>query len=82
MRRGLKGTPGHQRDVVTGAAGDAGDTCGLERFREGHCWQDGQTATPRMERLIKESEEPGGECLMPSLVLYQYRPNLTFQLVT
>jgi hypothetical protein len=64
-----------------GAAGDAVDARSLERFREGHCWQDGHAAMPRMERLIKESEEPGGECPMPSLMLYRYRHNVTFELV-
>jgi hypothetical protein len=60
LRRGATRTHRDDGGASAGATGDAGDTCGLERFREGHCWQDGHEAMPRMERLIKESEEPGG----------------------
>jgi hypothetical protein len=41
MRRGLKGTPGHQRDGVTGAAGDGVEARGLEGVGQAHRRQDG-----------------------------------------
>ena len=49
MRRGLKGTPGHQRDVVTGAAGDAVDAGGHEGVGQGHRRQDGASSRASLD---------------------------------